>query len=337
MIADLKPVVTLDNVVIGFRENGRILFENINLALWPGRLVCLMGRNGVGKSSLIRSIAGLQKLIAGKIAISETSDNREIPKQISTVLTERASVANMQVYEFVSFGRYPYIDWKANLSEPDHEKIRASLSKVGIVDLQDSNVSTLSDGQMQMVMIARALVQDTPIILLDEPTAHLDLNHRLEVMKLLKSLTRELNKAILISTHELDLALQVADEIWLAGSDKTISPGIPEDLVLNGSFDHVFQFKGFDLKSGKFHHAPFRDKPIVLIGESHAFLWTKNALERNGFKVVTRYDASENHRYTVTILDEEGKISWLVDDNLKQPQKTFSIENLLSIVCALPE
>jgi iron complex transport system ATP-binding protein len=138
---------------------------------------------------------------------------------------------------------------------------------------------------MQMVMIARALAQDTPVLLLDEPTAHLDLNNRVEIMNLLRKLAKENDKAILVSTHELDLALQTADLVWLATSQKSIRVGMPEDLVLDGTFDEVFQFKGFDLKTGRVKQEPYRNTGIHLIGEGHAYLWTKNALERNGFHI----------------------------------------------------
>jgi len=133
-------------------------------------------------------------------------------------------------------------------------------------------------------MIARALAQDTPVLLLDEPTAHLDLNNRLEIMNLLRQLAREKNKAILLATHELDLALQTADKIWLAAGNK-LKYGIPEDLVLDGSFDQVFQFKGYDLKTGKVQHEAYRRTAVRLIGEGPVLLWTKNALERSGFSV----------------------------------------------------
>jgi iron complex transport system ATP-binding protein len=156
---------------------------------------------------------------------------------------------------------------------------------------------------MQLVMIARALAQNTPIVLLDEPTAHLDLNNRVEIMKLLRMLTRNTNKAILTATHELDLALQTADLIWLAGNDKKIRTGIPEDLVLTGVFDEVFRFKGFDLRTGKVTHAVTRDQVLKVEGEGHELLWTKNALERCGFKV-----AQEGA--VVSVGHDHNKLHW---------------------------
>jgi iron complex transport system ATP-binding protein len=174
--------------------------------------------------------------------------------------------------------------------------------------LRNKKIHELSDGQLQMVMIARAVVQDTPAILLDEPTAHLDLNNRLEIMNLLRRLAHQSKKAILVSTHELDLALQTADIIWLAGLEKNIISGIPEDLVLNGSFDSIFQFKGFDLKTGKVEHDPHRKLVIALDGSGHEYLWTKNALQRNGFIVDGQ---PVDHRVTVS-QDEDG-FFWIVD------------------------
>jgi iron complex transport system ATP-binding protein len=154
-----------------------------------------------------------------------------------------------------------------------------------------------------MVLIARALAQQTPILFLDEPTAHLDLNNRMEIMSLLRRLAHEQNKAILVATHELDLALQMADEIWLAMPDKKIKSGIPEDLVLDGSFDEVFQFKGFDLKTGKVKHTPYRERKINLIGEGPEFLWTKNALEREGFLITA-------NGVDVVLLNEGNSLRW---------------------------
>jgi iron complex transport system ATP-binding protein len=215
----------------------------------------------------------------------------------------------MTVFEVVAFGRYPYLNWEVRLSSVDKEIIERILSEFRIEHLKDKRIHELSDGQLQMVMIARAVVQDTPAILLDEPTAHLDLNNRLEIMHLLRKLAHQSNKAILVSTHELDLALQTADIIWLAGHDKRIISGIPEDLVLNGAFDSIFKFKGFDLKTGKVEHYPHRQMVIDLTGSGHEYLWTKNAFERNGFIVNTK---AANHR--VSVGHDASGLFWMVDD-----------------------
>ena len=300
--------LTTSDLTVGYRtyqvENR--LFENLNLTLDSGQLICFMGPNGSGKSSLIRTIAGLQKPLSGKIITQNLTESADIPKLLSVVLTEKVTSINMTAYEVVTYGRYPYMDWTIKLSPEDNNIIDRSIHQVRIKDFIHKKLYELSDGQVQMVMIARALAQDTPIILLDEPTAHLDLNNRVEIMRLLQNLSRLTNKAILVATHELDLALQTADKIWLTGKEKNILTGIPEDLILNGSFDEIFRFKGFDLKSGKILHEYHRKIKIQLIGKDHEFLWTKNALERNGFEVT-----DEPSNVTITI-DRGNNIKWLV-------------------------
>ncbi|MFM8913278.1 MAG: ABC transporter ATP-binding protein, partial [Flammeovirgaceae bacterium] len=267
-----------ENLSIGYKSTGaeRVLFHALNLQLNPGELVCFMGPNGIGKSTLMRTLAGLHPPLAGRHSMVDE-------KKVALVLTERVTASNMTAWELVGFGRYPYLSWRAHLADEDHVKIDQALGQVGIGELAEKKISELSDGQMQMVMIARALAQETPLLLLDEPTAHLDLNNRVAVMKLLLRLARETHKSILVATHELDLALQMADVIWLATNDKRIVSGMPEDLVLSGAFDEVFKLKGFDLKTGKVFHEPFRNQSIRLEGSGPIYLWTKNALERNGF------------------------------------------------------
>ena len=262
---------------VGFNTT-KILFENLNLTLPAGELVCFMGPNGIGKSTLIRTLAGLQEPLSGEIAGRDE-------KNLAVVLTDRIAAAHMTVKELITYGRYPYLEWNISLREEDLQIIQQSIDVVHIHHLTDKKLYELSDGQMQLVMIARALTQETPVLLLDEPTAHLDLNNRLEIMNLLRKLARTAGKAILVATHELDLALQTADLIWLTTSNKSIKTGIPEDLVLDGSMDEAFQFKGFDLKTGKVEHESYRKIKIKLEGEGSIYLWTKNALERFGFEI----------------------------------------------------
>jgi iron complex transport system ATP-binding protein len=163
-------------------------------------------------------------------------------------------------------------------------------------------------------LIARALAQETPYLLLDEPTAHLDLNNRVEIMKLLRTLARAAGKSILVATHELDLALQMADVIWLATRNKEVITGMPEDLVLSGAFDEVFQLKGFDLKTGKVFQEPFRNRTVKLEGTGPIYLWTKNALERNGYSIDSTSDK------VVEILDQKWQLNG---------KDHFTLQNLL--------
>lgn len=269
------------------------LFTDLNLTLYEGQLVCFMGPNGIGKSTLIRTLAGLQEPIAGRTVVvpAPGTPHADIPKSVAIVLTQRLTATHMTAYELIAFGRYPYLDWHVTLGTADKEIIQQAIDAVNIGHLTQKKIYQLSDGQLQLVMIAKALAQDTPIILLDEPTAHLDLNNRVEIMKLLQSLAHHAGKAILIATHELDLALQTADCIWLAGNNHDILTGIPEDLVLDGTFDRIFQFKGFDLRTGKIQHQAHRGIPVNLLGEGHEYRWTRNALERSGFTITAETPA----------------------------------------------
>lgn len=275
-------LLTTHNLSVGYLPEYP-LFEALNLTIRKGELVCFMGPNGIGKSTLIRTLAGLQKALRGNFECNGPETLQ--PKSLAVVLTDKIRAANMTVLELIMYGRYPHVDWRIRMNDADRQAVEQAIEVTHISALINKRLFELSDGQMQMVMIARALAQDTPLLLLDEPTAHLDLNNRVEIMNLLRNLTRSTSKGIVLATHELDLALQTADVIWLAGKAKNILTGIPEDLVLNGSFDEIFQFKGFDLKTGKVFHEPWRRVSVQLVGEGHGYLWTKNALERSGYRI----------------------------------------------------
>ncbi len=317
-----KAIVQLVDLSIGYP--GLRLFENLNLDIPAGQLICFMGPNGIGKSTLIRTIAGLEASLAGSIIFHSNTLLKE--QLIALVLTDPIRAPYMSVFELVLFGRYPYLDWHLNVSDHDRDLVERSLKQVHLDHLRDRRINELSDGQKQMAMIARALAQDTPVMILDEPTAHLDLNNRVEIMKLLKDLSRTMNKAILLATHELDLALQTADKIWLSGTHRDMITGIPEELVLSGAFDEVFRFKGFDLRTGKVQHLIFRNTKIALNGSGHAYWWTKNLLERNGFAVTS--DGSPS----VRIIDKIEKVEWVVNE-----KETFeSLSDLLHYISSLP-
>lgn len=323
-----EAYLTTTHLNIGYtnRQQETCLFEDLNLSLYSGQMICFMGPNGIGKSSLLRTLAGLQKPLSGKIEIHPQPGREDSARQIAVVLTDRVNAVNLTVEEIVTFGRYPYLGWNIRLNNTDREIIQASIDHIQLQPLLHKKLYELSDGQLQMVMIARALAQDTPIILLDEPTAHLDLNNRVEIMNLLRRLSRTTHKSILLATHELDLALQTADLIWLTGKDQNILKGLPEDLVLNGSFDEIFEFKGFDLKTGRVQHQPFRQLKIRLSGEGPEYLWTKNALERNGFQVT-----QTDEEISIHILQSSGSLQWTIKKNNLETQAN-SIESLIGLL-----
>jgi iron complex transport system ATP-binding protein len=321
-----EALLVVQDLTVGYGSH--ILFEKLALELCQEELVCFMGPNGAGKSTLIRTIGGLQKPISGHVTISahREKNHDEFSKKIALVLTDQVRDVNMTVFEMVSFGRYPYLNWDIRLSRGDEDIILQAIRQVNIEHLKDQKVHQLSDGQLQMTMIARALAQDTPIIILDEPTAHLDLNNRVEIMKLLRHLAKAMKKAILLATHELDLALQTADLIWLTDKSKNIITGIPEDLVLNGAFDQTFLFKGFDLKTGKVQHEIFQKLQIHLSGNGYPYLWTKNALERNGFHI-----AEKKQGVGVEVISEGHILLWRTSEG----HNFASIKDLLAHLCQL--
>lgn len=308
---DNITLLTTHHLSVGY--NGQdSLFRDLNLSLAGGELVCFMGPNGIGKSTLIRTLAGLQKPLSGTVTYgkpgeTKTTDRDDIPKKVAVVLTDKVNAINLTVQELVTYGRYPHLPWSLTLTEEDKRIIEQSIQSLHINHLLSKKLFELSDGQLQMAMIARALAQDCEIILLDEPTAHLDLNNRLEIMNLLRKIVRESNRAILVSTHELDLTLQTADRIWLSGNDQNMLTGTPEDLVLDGSLDSIFQFKGFDLKTGKVKQEVYRKLRVNLTGQGHEYLWTRNALQRSGYEIVV-----SNYQCEIKVVVTDRKVTWQI-------------------------
>jgi len=283
-----------------------------SLEILSGQLICLLGPNGAGKSTLLRTLAGLQRSLAGSVAITGRTDlsAAQLAQKISLVLTDRITGNNLDVYSLVALGRYPWSDWLGGLGESDRAAIERAIEATGIGELRDRKLYTLSDGENQKVMLARALAQDTPLLMLDEPTAHLDLPSRIRLMRLLHRLARALDKGILLSTHELDLALQVADEVWLLEATGSLHKGAPEDLILDGIFEAVFAKEdvSFDRATGVFRIPSKGDKEIGLTGEGAAgdgvaLFWTRRALQREGFTVTDNAGG-------IMIGQEDGRTIW---------------------------
>lgn len=240
-----KTILTTKSLAIGYRSKKleTIIAKSINIEVNPGELVAVVGVNGVGKSTLLRTLSGLQSPLAGNVFIEDKEVNAIDPSLlaslISLVLTDQPISKNLSVFELVALGRQPYTNWIGSLGKSDLREITNALKLVAIEDLQHKKCFELSDGQLQKALIARALSQNTPLVILDEPTTHLDLYHKAYVLKLLKRLTRKTNKAILFASHEINLTIQLCDKIILL-QDDSATIGTPEDLVQNGAFDKVF-------------------------------------------------------------------------------------------------
>jgi len=287
-------ILTTKNLSIGYSKKGKIdiIQTGLDLQLNAGELVCLIGPNGSGKSTLLRTLTGLQKPLTGTTFIDGKDITRikqnEKALMLALVLTERVDIENTTVYNLVSLGRHPHSDWWGNITPEEDAVIREAIEMVHMDHKMHQNINELSDGERQRAMIAKALAQDTPIIMLDEPTAHLDLPNRVEIMLLLHKLAHKTQKAILLSTHELDLALQAADRIWLISSDFGIESGVPEDLVFNGSFTRTFQSKSyfFNAANGNFSMNYPMTKKVWVSGDKTRMYWTLRALARAGYMVV---------------------------------------------------
>ncbi len=293
------PVLQTHNLSIGYGEGhkSKVVVSQLNLQLLEGELVALLGPNGVGKSTLLRTLSGSQNALQGDVHLHGVPlsqlNPQDLAKKMSVVLTDRSMIGLMTAFDVVALGRHPYTDWTSRLSQQDMEIITTALSAVGASQYAHRHIDQLSDGERQKVMIARALAQDTPVILLDEPTAFLDLPHRVEVLGLLQRLAQETGKAVLLSTHDLDHALRLCDQIWLMGDQGRVVTGAPEDIVLSGALARAFAghpYVQFDVESGAF----VTTKPIYgeinVIGEGASLHWAQRAIERVGFRVVNHGD-----------------------------------------------
>lgn len=231
--------------------------SNIDLTLEKGKLIALVGANGIGKSTLLRTITGIQKTISGTVFLNEKNIHEmnalALAKNLSLVLTEKLPPSNLTVFELVALGRQPYTNWIGTLADEDIEKVNQALALTQIEHLASKQHYEISDGQLQKVLVARALAQDTPLIILDEPTTHLDLLHKVALFKLLKKLTQETQKCILFSTHDIDMAIQLSDEMIIM-TPETVVQDEPCNFISKGSFNTLFKDEHivFDATKGKF-------------------------------------------------------------------------------------
>lgn len=287
-----EPVIETKHLAIGYLLKGgkrKVIHEGLDLSLRPGEVTCLLGLNGAGKSTLLRTLCGFQPPLGGEIRLMgkplQSYSQSNFSLTVGVVLTEKTNAGGITVYELVSLGRHPYTGFFGQLKKDDHRIVEQSLAAAGIAHKAHNYVSELSDGERQKAMIAKALAQQCPIILLDEPTAFLDVTSRIETMVLLHRLAVEQGKAILLSTHDLDLAIQMGDCLWLQEKGRPMACGTPEDLILSGAFASFFGKEGivFDPSTGKLN----TESPVDPVGVEGDFLvsyWVGNALIRNGFR-----------------------------------------------------
>jgi len=323
----MNALIEIKDLTIGYHRKGNnnVVHEKMNGSLYSGELTCLLGPNGAGKSTLLRTLCGFQESLEGDVyidgvSLKETS-NEDLAKMISVVLTEKVNIQNITVQELVSYGRSPYTGFFGRLSEDDNNLIDEAIAMVGISHMKDRMVQNLSDGERQKVMIAKALVQNTPVIFLDEPAAFLDLPSKVELMQLLHKLTMETNKIIFIVTHDLDLALQTADKIWLLANDKPLQIGVPEDLIIRDKFKGFFERDGvyFDKRTGLFKIKNKYYRKVAVSGHGFEYTLLRRALSRNGIEPVHNIDAEitidiiqgDETKFIISYKDEKREFTYI--------------------------
>lgn len=308
-----QAILQIKKAATGYKLGRKTLTisKELTASISKGKLVALLGPNGCGKSTLLRTIAGLQPTLDGQIHINQhnitTLKSKEKAKLLSLVLTDRIDSANLIVKDIIEIGRYPYTGALGVLQQEDKDIVEQAIQQCNLTKFTERMYSELSDGEKQRVMLARALAQDTPLMMLDEPTAHLDLPNRVELMKMLRDLAQKTQKAILLSTHELDLALQWCDLIWLMDKKGELRAGVPEDLVLNDDFSEVFSNNSFffDKATGVFKMNRIPHNSIFLRGDKTLMEWTRRAVEREGFELT---EESEKADYSIDAQDKK----WIV-------------------------
>jgi iron complex transport system ATP-binding protein len=305
------------DLAIGYRNRDRIfkVMQGLSLKARRGELVALIGRNGTGKSTLLRTLTGLLPPLGGKImldgnALDDISLSR-LPRIVSFVSTEPVLMHNIKVREVVSLGRFPYTNWIGTLSAADEEAVKVAMEATGLSGLSGRSIDGISDGERQRTLIARSLAQDTGLLVMDEPTAFLDLPSRYGIVSLLRKLTREKGKCVIYSTHDLDTAINEADRIWLMTGDG-VTEGAPEDLMLTGRLARAFEspLLSFSLSDGTFSFVRSRQTGIALEGRGKAAKLTARALARCG------YTTDPQALLVVKVADSAGETEWTVTDGV---------------------
>lgn len=283
-------VLKTESLSAGYRKRKSVttVLRDVNLELHVGELVSLLGANGAGKSTLIRTICGLQPPLAGKVIIDNKDVERLTPRQLSKIIalvtTERTYAGGLTVGELVGLGRHPHTGFLGRLDEHDRQIVAAAIEKVGISHKATSYVAELSDGERQKAMIAKALAQEAPVIILDEPTAFLDVASRIEVLQLLHDLARDDRRTILISSHDIQQSMALSDRLWIVSDSGEIVSGVTEDLILADKISLLFNNRdvAFDAATGDFLTTRKGARQITVKADSaELYKWIANALRRN--------------------------------------------------------
>ena len=312
-----QAMITTQNLSVGYagRHEPTVVASQLALRVRPGAFTCLLGANGVGKSTLLRTLMGMHPPLAGTVLWGdqrlETLSLRERATRLAVVLTERAIETKVSAYTLVSFARHPYTGLFGKLRPADHEIVREAIASVGAEHLADRLFNTLSDGEKQKILIARALAQASELLILDEPTTFLDLPHRIDVFNVLRGIAHRAERTVLLATHDIDTALRAADTLWLMRADGTITTGSPEDLALRGHLTTLFppDRLTFDDATGSFTFDHIPHGAVDLFGHGRERLWTQRALARHGLRL---RKAHEKTKLRIEIHGKNNESTWIL-------------------------
>lgn len=318
------------DLAIGYIARGKstTVMDHLSLTAHRGELVALIGRNGTGKSTLLRTMVALQPPLHGTVRLQgqeiNTLKSSGLPKIVSFTSTEPIALRNIKVREVVALGRFPYTNWIGSLTAGDERSVSDALEATGLLTFADRNIDNISDGERQRTLIARSLAQDTDLLVMDEPTAFLDLPSRYSIVGLLRKLTREKDKCVIYSTHDLDTAINEADRIWLM-TETGICEGAPEDLMLSGKLAKAFEspLLSFSQTGGTFSFVREKLAPIALEGTGIVRKLTERALRRCGYRI------EQDAALKVTVNDAADSTEWILINGLHKEHYT-SLYNLIS-------
>jgi iron complex transport system ATP-binding protein len=312
----LPPALLTHDLAVGYRtrRERRAVLERVSVSVAPGELVCVLGPNGIGKSTLMRTLGRMQPALWGGVELGgrplESLTPFELAQRLGVVLTERVAVGALRVRQVVELGRYPHSGWFGSLGSRDHGVVSWALDAVGAAHLADRDFRQLSDGERQRVMVARALAQQPVLLLLDEPTAFLDVPSRVELMGLLRRLTRQSDLAVVLSTHDLELALRTADVVWLLLPGGDIVTGAPEDVVVSGAMAQAFEGRQirFHPEERSFRWLTGERGHAAVHGHGLRARMARAVLEREGYAVEAGGPTGvvvriEDERWTVSLGD----------------------------------
>ncbi len=339
---DTKTIIEIRDLSTGYstKKEEKIIGAHLNGELHEGEFICLLGANGTGKSTLLKTLAGFQPAIHGDVIaqniLIKNYTPKELSKVVSVVLTDNTKLNNMNVYDVVSMGRSPYTGFWGHLKESDHSIVEKCMQWVGIEDLKDRQMGQLSDGERQKVMIAKSIAQQTPIILLDEPTSYLDYPSKVSMMLMLHRLSKSKNKTILMSTHDIENALQIADKIWILDVDNGLVEGIPEDLCREGYIDKYFVSKGmfFDKETCSFFLKYKTAREVIVQGDEDNldYQLVRRALIRKGIKPIRNMkEAKLSGTQRGVVISVPGDGTYRMIDNKVETLNVNRIEHILNI------